>query len=119
MVLGTTEVSAGNNLLKWTQLAVFSVILPLAVLRVVSLEQLVDQRVKLAVQVAYMSVCLIVQLDHQVVDKPEVMQVVDLLLFNGCLEDFSPDLRIVPANVVKLLRQVEEGPLVESNFFLP
>ena len=41
-----------------------------------------------------------VKLVHQVMDQLEVVQVIDLLLFHGSIKDFSPNLLIIPLDVV-------------------
>lgn len=56
---------------------------------------------------AEMGVCLGVQLDHKVVNQLEVMQVVNLFFLDSCLENLSPNLLIVPADIVELFGQVE------------
>lgn len=60
-----------------------------------------------------------VQLVHQVVDKLEVIRVIDLFLLISCVENFGPHLLIVPLDPVKLPRQVKERSLVKAHFFFP
>ena len=85
-----------------------------------SVEELRDAIVELTVQVGCrVTLTRRVNLVDQVVNHGEVVQVVDLLLGDGCLHQQRPHFLIVPLERVQLSSKIEQRSLVMADFLFP